>query len=138
VVSCNDIGVRRRNTLIIRAALAVIRDALLLRHRTRRAGTLLGGAVVHVASVAMVRLWLRLRLLVLRVAVLMRAWWALDVNVCDAVALTILGQRLVLVGWLGILCDEIPCVDEARDVAKTAEEDVNEGVCAAETALDPY
>jgi hypothetical protein len=138
VVSCNNIGVRRRNTLIIRAALAVIRDTLLLRRRARRAGSLLGGAVVHVAGVAMVRLWLRLRLLVLRVAVLMRAWWALDVDVCDAVALTVLGQRLVLVGWLGVLGDEIPCVDEARDVAKTAEEDVNEGVCAAETALDPY
>lgn len=123
--------------MIVRAALAVIRDTLLLRRGARRARSLLGGAVVHVAGVAMVRLWLRLGLLVL-VAVLMRAWRALDVDVCDAVALTVLGQRLVFVGWLGILGDEIPSVDEARDVAKTAEEDVNEGVCAAETALDPY
>jgi hypothetical protein len=113
--------------LIIRAAaLAVIRDTLLLLlgRRTRRAGSVLG-AVVHVAGVAMVRLRVRLWLLVLRVAVLVRAWRALDVDVGDAVALTILGQRLIFVGWLGILGDEIPRVNEAGNVAKTAQEDVD-------------
>lgn len=140
VVSCDNVGVRRRNSLVVRAALAVVGNTLLLGRRSRRAGSVLG-AVVHVAGVAgvaMVRLGLRLWLLVLRMAVLVRAWRALDVDVGDAVALTILRERLVLVGWLGILGNEIPCVNEAGNVAKTAEEDVNEGIGAAETALDPY
>jgi hypothetical protein len=138
VVSCNNVGVGRRYTVIIRAAaLAVIRDTLLLLGgRMRRAGSVLS-TVVHIASVARVRLGLRLWLLVV-LTVLVRTWRALNVDVGDAVALAILGQRLIFVGWLGILGDQVPCVNEAGNVAKTAEEDVDKRISAAETALDPY
>jgi hypothetical protein len=123
VVSCDNIGVGRRYTLVVRAAaLAVVRDALLLGCSVRRAGSVLS-TVVHVAGVARLRLGLGLWLLV--VWVLVRTWWALDVDVGDAVALAILGQRLIFVGWLGIFGDEVPCVDEAGNVAKTAEQDVD-------------
>jgi len=110
--------------LVVRAAaLAVVRDALLLGCGMRRAGSVLS-TVVHVAGVARVGLGLRLGLLVVR-AVLVRTWWALDVDIGDAVALAILGQRLIFVGWLGIFGDEVPCVDEAGNVAKTAEQNVD-------------
>ena len=65
-------------------------------------------AVVLVVGSARVRLRLTLGLLVLRMAVLVRTWWALDVDIGDAVTLTILGQSLVLVGRLGILRDDVP------------------------------
>lgn len=138
VVSGDNVGVGRRYALVIRAAaLAVICDALLLLgRRVRRAGSVLG-TVVHVSGVARVGLGLRLWLLVV-LTVLVRTWWALDVDVGDAVALAILGQRLIFVGWLGILGDQIPCVNEAGNVAKTAEEDVDKRISTAETALDPY
>jgi hypothetical protein len=113
VVSGNNVGVRGRHALALGAALAVICDALLLlRRRMRRAASVLSAvvqvAVVLVVGSAVVRLRLALGLLVLRMAMLVRTWWALDVDVGDAVTLTILGQSLVLVGRLGILRDDVP------------------------------
>lgn len=61
----------------------------------------------------------------------------LDVDVGDAAALAVLRQGLVLVGRLGQLGDDVPGVQDAGDVAEAAEEDVDEGVGAADAALDP-
>lgn len=114
MVSGDNVGVRWRHALTIGAAFAVICDALLLlRRRLRRATSVLStvvqvAVVVLVVGSAMVRLGLTLRLLALGMAVLMRTRWALDVDVGDAIALTILGESLVLVGRLGILRDDIP------------------------------
>jgi hypothetical protein len=113
VVSGDNVGVRGRHALALGATLAVICNALLLlRRRMRRAASVLSTvvqvAVVLVVGSARVRLRLTLGLLVLRMAVLVRTWWALDVDIGDAVTLTILGQSLVLVGRLGILRDDVP------------------------------
>jgi len=62
---------------------------------------------------------------------------AVDEDVGDAAALAVLGDGFVLVVRVGELGDDVPCVDEAGDVAKEAEEDVDEGVCGAEAALHP-
>jgi len=59
----------------------------------------------------------------------------LDVDVCDAAAF--LGQRFVLVRRLGELGDDVPGVEETGDEAQTAEEDVDDGVSAANAALYP-
>lgn len=82
-----------------------------------------GGAVVHAA------LGLGLVLPALR----------LDVHILHAAAAlaVVAVQRLVLVGRLGVLGDDVPGVQEAGDVAEDAEEDVDEGVGAADAALDP-
>lgn len=42
----------------------------------------------------------------------------------------------VVVG-VGVLEDYVPGVEEAREEAEAAERDVDEGVCAADAALDP-
>lgn len=59
----------------------------------------------------------------------------LDIDICNAAAF--LGQRLVLVRWLGELGDDVPRVEEAGDEAETAEEDVNNRVGAADSAFYP-
>jgi hypothetical protein len=141
VISSDNVGVGRWHALAIRAALAVICDAMLLRRRTRRATSVLSAvvhAVIVVAGTTMMRLRLGLRLLVLRtVAVLMRAWRALNVDVGNAVTLTILRQGLVLVGRLRIFGYDVPCVDKTGDIGETAEEDVDERIGAAKTTLYP-
>lgn len=140
MVSSDDVGIGRWHALAFRAALAVSCHAMLLGRRTRRTTSVLSAivhAVIVVASTTMMRLGLRLGLLVLGVAVLMRAWRALDVDVGNAVTLTIMWQGFVLVGRLRIFGDDVPCVNEAGDVGETAEEDVDERIGAAETALYP-
>jgi hypothetical protein len=63
---------------------------------------------------------------------------SVDEDVGDAAALPVLREGLVVVAVvLGELGDDVPGVDEARDVAEDAEEDVDEGVTAAEAAFDP-
>lgn len=142
MISSDNVGVRRWHALTFRTTLAIACHAMLLGRRTRRTTSVLSAivhAVIVVASTAMMRLRLGLGLLVLgvAVAVLMRAWRALDVDVGNAVTLTILWQGLVLVGRLRIFGDDVPCVDKAGNVCEAAEEDVNERIGAAETALYP-
>jgi len=131
VISSDDVGIGRWHTLAFRTTLAVICHAMLLRRRTRRTASILSAvvhAVIVVASTTMMRLGLGLGLLVLgvAVAVLMRAWRALNVDVGNAVTLTIMWQGLVLVGRLRIFGDDVPCMDKAGDVGETAEKDVDE------------
>lgn len=117
--------------LRIRAALSRVCSALLLRllrlwRLRRRAGVLLGGgAVVHAAG--LLGLWL----------LAVRAMGRLDIDVCDSATFAIAWDGLVLVRWLGELGDDVPGVEKAGDEAEEAEEDVDEGVGAAEAALDP-
>lgn len=134
VVSSDDLGIRRRDTVVIRAAFASIHDTLLLRGRSglaRSRGVLC--AVVHVVvAAAAIVLGLRLRLGLLLVALR-----ALDVDVGNAAALSIVRDGLVLVGRLGEFGDDVPGVEKAWDVSEDAEQDVDERVCAADSALDP-
>lgn len=70
---------------------------------------------------------------------------ALDVNVGDlsaalgagVAALGVLVDSLVLVGRLGVLGDDVPGVEEAGDVAQNAQQNVDERVGTADSALDP-
>ena len=64
---------------------------------------------------------------------------ALD-HVHDPARLSLaIGQALVLVVVLiGELGDDVPCVQQTRDEAEDAKQDVNDGVSRADTALDPY
>jgi hypothetical protein len=126
VVASNNLGVRRGNALVIRAARSRVYNAVLLR-LGRRAGLLLGGGtVVHAA------------LLLLGLGLLaVRAMGRLDVDVCDAAAALLVGNSLVLVRRLGVLGDDVPGVEQAGDEAEDAEEDVAEGVGATDAALDP-
>lgn len=62
---------------------------------------------------------------------------SLDVDIGDSAPLAISRERLVLVWWLGVLGDDVPGVQQAGDQAENAEEDVDQGVCAADTAFDP-
>lgn len=111
------------------ASLAIGGNALLLRLRgrvvLRRAAAL--GAVVH-APVG-------LRLGLLALLTVMLAGRHLDVDVGDA--FIVARKRLVLVRRLGVLCDDVPSVQEAGEVAEDGEEDVDEGVGATDAALDP-
>lgn len=126
VVASNNLGVGWRDALVIGASLAGIRDAMLLRRRSRvRGGGGALGAVIHALR--------RLRLGLLGVLALR----ALDVDVGDAATFAILGERLVLVGRLGVLGDDVPRVKQAGDEAEHAEEDVDEGVGATDATLDP-
>ena len=61
----------------------------------------------------------------------------LDVDVRHASTLAVLRNGLVLVGRLGILRDDVPGVEKTGDVTEDAEEDVDEGVGAADAAFDP-
>jgi hypothetical protein len=47
------------------------------------------------------------------------------------------GDRLVLRYWIRVSRDNVPGVDEAWDVAETAEGDVDQGVGGAEARFDP-
>ncbi len=124
MVAGNDLGIGRRDTTAVGAALSGARDAVLL----LSLGLVLGlGAVVHAA--------LGPGLLLLAVAA--GAVGRLDVHVGDAAALAVVGQGFVLVRRLGELGDDVPGVEEAGDEAQAAEEDVDDGVGAADAALDP-
>jgi hypothetical protein len=144
VVASNNVGVRWRNSfVIVGAALAGIRGAgvllgLLGLRRvvlSRVAGSALG-AVVH-ASVLSTRLLCLLMLLRVRLLVRLLVVGRLDIDVGDAAALIVLRQRLVLVGRLGVSRNDIPGVEKARNITEDRQEDVDERVGAADTALDP-
>lgn len=122
--------------VVVGAALAIRRNALLLRLRSRvilggaAAASRALGAVVH-SGVLSAGLGLLLAML------LLVAGRSLDIDVGDTAALLVLRQRLVLVGRLGVLCDDVPSVQKAGDVAEDGEEDVDDRVGAANAALDP-
>lgn len=120
--------------MVIRTALASIRDTLLLRGRLglARSGGVLRAVVHVIATVLGLRLWLRLLVLCLVVALR-----ALDVDVGNTAALTIIRDGLVLVGRFGEFGNDVPGVEETRDVSEDAEQNVDERVCAADSALDP-
>lgn len=62
-----------------------------------------------------------------------------DVVVCDATAFRVLAaDGLVLRARVRVTRDDVPGVDEAGEVAETAEGDVDEGVGGAETGFYPY
>lgn len=128
LVVSRDRGCIRRRGLAVRTSGTVVRRSrhtVLLRLRSRGGGGGVGTAVVHAA--------VGLRL------VLAAAGGRLDVDVGDAAAAlaAVAVQRLVLVGRLGELGDDVPGVQQARDVAEEAEQDVDERVGAADAALDP-
>lgn len=134
MVTSNNLCITgRHTTLLIRSALC-------------RSGTGLGPRLLRT-------LWLRQQLLLLLVSVTpvllrsvvhapvrrgrsaLRSMRSLDVDICNVAAF--LGQRLILVCRFGVLGDDVPCVNEAGDEAEAAEEDVDDGVGAADTALYP-
>ena len=120
--------------MVIGAAFASIRDTLLLRGRSSlaRGGGVLR-AVVHVVA-TILGLRLRLGLLVLCLVMALRA---LDVDVGNTAALAIIRNGLVLVGWLGEFGNDVPGVKKTGDVSEDAKQNVDERVCAADSALDP-
>jgi hypothetical protein len=59
-----------------------------------------------------------------------------DDVVCRAALLV--GDLLVVLVLLGVLEDDVPRVEEAGEHAETAEGDVYERICAADTLLHPY
>lgn len=145
MISGNDLGIRRRDTLVTRAPFAIGSDALLLRLWSRRLLLLrllrrLGTTLSTLRAVV----WLLLLLLSLKLLLLLASAAAtlvvlrrLHVHIRHASALAILRQGLVLVRRLGVFRDDVPRVEKAGEVAENAEEDVDEGVGAAETDLDP-
>lgn len=79
-------------------------------------------------------LWpLRQTVLSLRVRSLLMA----DVVICYTTALLGFIVRDSFVVILGVLGYDVPCVEEAREVAEDAEEDVDERVGGAEAGFDP-
>lgn len=135
VVTCNDLSIRRRHSTI-RAPLAVpsTRDPLLLRRRPRR----LPSSLRPVVGSLRLLLILVLRLSTAHVR-------AVDDDVAHPLAAAaiaaalgvVVRDRVVVVVLVGELGDDVPGVDEAGDVAQEQEEDVDDGVGAAEAALDP-
>jgi len=61
----------------------------------------------------------------------------LDVDISDSAVLLIAMNSLVHTGRLREFGDDVPGMEEAGDVAEHAEEDVDEGVDAAESTFDP-
>jgi hypothetical protein len=62
-----------------------------------------------------------------------------DVVVCDlAVGAFRVVDRLILVHRVRVTGNDIPGVDQARDITEAAESDVDERVSGAEADFDPY
>lgn len=146
MISGNDLGIRRRDTLVTRAPFAIGSDALLLRlwsrrllllRLLRRLGTTLSTLRAVVWLLLLLLLSLKLLLLLTSAAATLVVLRRLHVHIRHASALAILRQGLILVRRLGVFRDDVPRVEKAGEVAENAEEDVDEGVGAAETDLDP-
>jgi len=61
-----------------------------------------------------------------------------DVVVCDPTASTLgVGDRLIFVHWVRVAGDDVPGMDKAREVAKAAEGDIDEGIGGTEADFDP-
>ena len=62
-----------------------------------------------------------------------------NVVVCDlAIGSLRVANRLIFVHRVGVAGDDIPSMNQAGDVAKAAEGDIDEGIRGAETDFDPY
>lgn len=148
MISSNDLSIRGRDTLVTRATLAIgSSNTLLLRLWSRRLLLLLLRLLrglrttlsTTLRAVVWLRLLLSLKLLLLAsaAAVVVLVLRRLHVHIRHASALAVLRQGLVLVRRLGVFRDDVPRVEKAGEVAEDAEEDVDEGIGAAETDLDP-
>lgn len=60
-----------------------------------------------------------------------------DINVSHAATFAIIPDGFVLVGRLGELGNNVPCVQKTRDESQKAEENVNERISAANSTLHP-
>jgi len=61
------------------------------------------------------------------------------VVVCDSAVATLrVVNRLVFVHRIRVPGDDVPGVDQTRDVAEATEGDINEGVSSTEANFDPY
>ena len=139
VIARNDLRVGRRRWPIAGSFSTVV-CVVRLRCGSRRGAGRAGGSVVHVAlnlglprglGLAKVRaLCLSLDKPLLLVA--MRPVYK-DV---DAAVLGVYRTRVVIVG-IGELGDDVPCVEEAGNVAKNEEQDVDYRVGGADSTLDP-
>lgn len=107
----------------------------------RRAGgrgtgaVVVGGAVIlraHRSSLAVV-----LGLVTIGIRAALGARLLADKDVGDATRLVVLGHLLVVVVRVGEFRDDVPGVEKAWEPAEAREEDVDEGVDGADTALDP-
>jgi pyrimidine deaminase RibD-like protein len=59
--------------------------------------------------------------------------------VCSAAFCTLaIIRALVSIVWVGVLQDNVPCVKKSREDAEAAECNVDERICAANTALNPH
>lgn len=143
MVAGNDLSIRWGDALVIGGSLASIRDAVLLGRgcSSRLAG---GGSrprralstVVHAALGS--RSLLGLDLVLVLLMMLLGALGALNVDVGNSAAIALGGRKgLVLVWRLRIFGNDIPGVDQAGDVTEDAEENVDDGVGATDSALDP-
>lgn len=146
MISGNDLSIRRWDTLVTRATFAIGSDTLLLRLWSRRLLLLLlrllrrlGTTLTTLRTVVWLLLLLSLKLLLLlaSAAATLVVLRRLHVHIRHPSALAILRQGLILVRRLGVFRDDVPRVEKAGEVAEDAEEDVDEGVGAAETDLDP-
>jgi hypothetical protein len=124
MVALHSLGIRGRNTAAAAAALSSplpARLLVLLWGDWWCSGTIALGAVVLLGSLAIA------------------ATVVSGLNNVDHVvaALGVLRKGVVGLGGIGELGDNVPGVQEARDEAETAEEEINERVGRAETRLDP-
>ena len=61
-----------------------------------------------------------------------------DVVVYSSVGSLRVTNRFIFVHWVWVASNDVPGVDQARNVAEAAKGDVNEGVGSAEADFDPY
>lgn len=132
IVAHDDLGVARRRGLVVARPLASVGVVALRRRRGGAGAVALRGAVAHVALAG--RLRLPLAAGPLRPAAVLVL---LDDDVGHAAVLRVADALVVAVVGLWVLGDDVPGVEEAREKAEDAEEDVDDGVGAADSALDP-
>lgn len=139
IVASHNLGVAGRGAGLVTAsanARSLGHDVTLIRSRWRRGrstaalgGRGRGGAIVSLA-------WLS------GTVDSTRKGFAADVVICDAAAVGAalsfrVGDHFVVVVPFGGADDDVPCVQQAGEVAKQAEEDIDQGVDGAETGFDP-
>lgn len=94
-----------------------------------------GSTIVHARL--RLRLWLALWLLCLLLWLLLLLPAIGSVYDKDLVAaLGIWHLRVLII--IGNLCDDVPRVEKSRNVSQHAEENIDDAIGRADTALDPY